>query len=116
VSAPRLERTLGRVLGVGTLVGVGFLVAGVVAMAASNTGPLARPFPEFDLGRLASDLRRLQPAGFLWLGLAVVILTPCARVAASLVGFSLEGDRRMAAVALGILAVILASAVLGSGG
>lgn len=116
MSAPRLERTIGRILGVGTLAGVGLLVAGVVAMAASRIGPMARPFPEFDVGRLVSDLRRLQPAGFLWLGLAVAILTPSARVAAALVGFCLEGDRRMAAVALGILAVIFVSAILGSGG
>ena len=111
-----LERTLGRVLTVGTLVGAALLVAGVVAMGFAGVGPLARPFPGFDLGRLPSDLARLRPAGFLWLGLAVLLLTPCARVAASLVGFGLEGDRRMAAVAAAILAVIAVSAMLGAGG
>jgi uncharacterized membrane protein len=111
-----LERTIGLVLAVGTAVGVALLLAGVVAMGVVGVGPLTRPFPAFDLARLPSDLRRLQPAGLVWLGLLVVILTPSARVVASFFGFLAEGDRHMAAVAAGILTVILLGAMLGAGG
>jgi uncharacterized membrane protein len=112
----RLERTVGQVLGLGTGIGIALLAAGIVAMGAAGTGPLSRPFPAFDPGRLAADLRGLQAAGLLWLGLLVVILTPSARVVASFVGFLAEGDRRMAAIAVAIMAAIVASAVIGAGG
>jgi uncharacterized membrane protein len=45
-----------------------------------------------------------------------VILTPFVRVAASLVGFAASGERRMAVVALIVLAIICLSAILGAGG
>ena len=64
-------------------------------MAAAAPGPLARPFPPFDPGKLVPDVIALRGQGFLWLGLLVVVVTPAARVLASLIGFALERDRRM---------------------
>lgn len=116
VESGRAERAIARVLTVGTLAGVALLVAGVVAMIAWKIDPLDRPWPVLDPGRLASDLRELKPAGPLWLGLAVVILTPAARVLSSVLIYTAEGDRRMAAVAAAILIVIALSAILGAGG
>jgi uncharacterized membrane protein len=54
----------------------------------------------------------LRPAGFIWLGLAVVVATPAARVLAALVGYARQGDRAMAVVAALILAVIALSLML----
>ena len=116
MKASRLERKGGLVLAVGSAVSVGLLTLGIVAMGASQIGPLDRPFPRFDLGRVPADLAAIEPAGFLWLGLLAVILTPSVRVAASLVAFAASGERRMTAVALIVLAIICLSAILGAGG
>ena len=68
----------------------------------------ARPSTGGIVGRPAP---RSDPAGFLWLGLVVVIATPIVRVAVSSVGFAREGQWRMVAVGLGILAIILVGIV-----
>jgi uncharacterized membrane protein len=116
MKAGRLERTVGLVLGVGAIVSVALLAMGIAGMWAAHVGPLDRPFPPFDLGRLPVDLASLKAAGFLWLGLLAVILTPSFRVIASLVGFAAAGERRMVAVAVVVLAAICLSAALGAGG
>lgn len=114
--AAGLERTVGLVLGIGAMVSVGLLGIGVIGMGAAQVGPLDRPFPPFDLGRLPADLAGLKPTGFLWLGLLAVILTPSIRVIASLLGFAAAGERRMVAVAAIVLAAICLSAAFGAGG
>jgi uncharacterized membrane protein len=115
VTTPALQRAVGAVLTIGTGLGVALLALGVVQMAAAGTGPLDRPFPPFDAGKLVPDVIALRGQGFLWLGVLVVVVTPAARVFASLIGFALERDRRMVGVALAILAVIGLSASLGAG-
>ncbi len=108
VTADALERTIARLLRVGTYLAVAVLTLGVVDMVAAGLSPLAGA-PSLDLLRLPADLGGLRPEGFLWLGLLVVIATPSARVAASLVGYLRTGERAMALVALLILAVIVIS-------
>lgn len=115
MTTPAFQRAVGAVLSIGTGLGVALLALGVVQTAAAGIGPLDRPFPPFDPGRLVPDVMALRGQGFLWLGLLVVVVTPAARVLASLIGFALERDRRMVAVALAILAVIGLSASLGAG-
>lgn len=114
MTTPAVRRPVGAVLAIGTGLGVALLALGVVQMVAAGTGPLDRPFPPFEPDRLVPDLLALRGRGFLSLGLLVVILTPASRVLASLIGFALERDRRMVAVALAILAVIGLSALLGA--
>lgn len=116
VSRPKIETTIGRLLGVATFVSIALLAIGAAGMAVSGVGPLDRPFPRFDLARLPGDMARLKLAGLLWLGLLAVILTPTLRVVASLIGFMSSGERRMAGVAVVVLAVIGLSAALGAGG
>jgi uncharacterized membrane protein len=84
-------------------------------MIATGTSPLD-PAPPLDAGRLIGDIVALRPAGFLWLGLLVVIATPSARVAASLVGYLRERNRAMVVVATLILCVIALSVVLAEAG
>jgi uncharacterized membrane protein len=48
----------------------------------------------------------------IWLGLALVIATPSARVAAALLGYARRGERGMSVVAVLILVVIAASVVI----
>jgi len=102
---PPLEAQIGRVLTIGTYVSVGLIAVGVALMAVTGRSPL-EVAPALDLGRVAGDLLAMQPSGFLWLGLVLVLATPSARVVASLVGYARAGERGMALVSVLILLVI----------
>ena len=108
-----LERTIARLLTGGTYLSMACLVAGVVLMLANGIGPLAGG-AAFAPERLVPDLMAGRPTGLLWLGLLVMVLTPAARVTASLIGYVRRGERSMAIVAGLILAVIATSVVLAS--
>jgi uncharacterized membrane protein len=109
-----LDRSIARLLTVGTYGSVTLLGVGVVLMLAAGIAPLAGG-PRFELDLLVDDLVHLRPAGFLWLGIVAVIATPSARVVASLIAFARNGERRMAIVAALILAIIVLSVALGLG-
>jgi uncharacterized membrane protein len=109
-----LDRSIARLLTVGTYGSVALLGVGVVLMLAAGIAPLAGG-PRFELDLLVDDLVHLRPAGFLWLGIVAVIATPSARVVASLIAFARNGERRMAIVAALILAIIVLSVALGLG-
>jgi uncharacterized membrane protein len=102
------ERRLGRLLIGVTYFAVGLLSIGVVLLLVAGISPLAGG-PPFDPAQVVPDLLALEPAGFLWLGILVVIATPLSRVVGAAVGFIRRGERLMAVVALAILAVIAIS-------
>jgi uncharacterized membrane protein len=109
-----IERSVARLLMLGTYASIALLALGVAAMLIAGRSPLDSG-PPFDPGRLIAGLVALTPEAFLWLGIVVVVATPSARVAASLVGYVREHDGRMALVSLAILGVIaLSVAVAGS--
>jgi len=108
-----LERSIARLLTLGTYASVACLAAGVALMLAAGIAPLAGG-PAFEPGRLLDDLANLRATGFLWLGLVAAVATPSARVVASLVGYVRRGERSMAIVATLILAVIVLSVIVGS--
>jgi uncharacterized membrane protein len=108
-----LEHTIARLLTIGTYLSITLLVIGLGLKLATGVGSSVGP--AFDLTRLVPDLLGLKPVGFLWLGLIVVVVTPAARVAASLVGYLRRGEPRMAIVAVLILLVIAASVALAVG-
>jgi uncharacterized membrane protein len=93
---------------------VALLAVGVALLLAAGIGPLSGG-PVFDLGALVGDVAALRPAGFIWLGLLVVVATPSARVAASLVGYARRGERTMTIVSVLILVVIAVSVGLAKG-
>jgi uncharacterized membrane protein len=99
------ERRIGRLLIAMTLVAVGLLTIGVVLMIANGIEPESGG-PVLDLATLAAQVMRLDPAGFLWLGLLVVIAAPILRVIAAAVAYADEGDRLMVGISIGILLVI----------
>ena len=96
---------LGRLLTAVTYGAVGLLTIGVVLMLLAGISPLAVG-PPFDLAQLVPDLRALEPAGFLWLGLLAVIATPLSRVLGAAIGFVKRGEPLMAAISVAILVVI----------
>lgn len=112
--AAALERSLARLLTIGTYGAVALLSIGLVLLLAAGLDPLSGG-PPFDAGRLVGDLAASRPAGFLWLGLVVVVATPAVRVAASLIGYLHRGERAMAVVAGLILIVIATSVALAKG-
>ena len=104
-AGPAFERRLGRLLTAVTYVAVGLLTIGVVLMLLAGISPLAvraalRPRAAIP------DLRALEPAGFLWLGLLAVIATPLSRVVGAAIGFVKRGEPLMAAISVAILVVI----------
>ncbi|MEP6640101.1 MAG: DUF1634 domain-containing protein [Chloroflexota bacterium] len=101
----RTEGRIGRLLVGVTYVSVGLLVIGVVLMVALGIAPLAGG-PPLDLATLGGQLVGPEPAGYLWLGLLAVIAGPIGRVIVAGLAFARDGDRLMAGLALGILAVI----------
>ena len=112
-STADLDRSIGRLLTIGTYGAISLLAIGTVLMVAGRIQPLAGG-PPLEPGLIVDDILHLRPAGFLWLGLLVTLATPIARVAVSLVGFARLGERTMATVAALILLVIALSVVLGS--
>jgi uncharacterized membrane protein len=109
--AADLERSIARLLTLGTYASIGLLVVGFVLMLADGIGPLSGG-PAFDPSALVPDLVALRPAGFLWLGVIAAVATPAGRVFASLVGYVRRGERVMALVAVLILVVIALSLAL----
>jgi uncharacterized membrane protein len=107
-----LEPALARVLQTGTYLSVGLVAAGSILLIVGGTSPLAGG-PPLSLPSLVSDILALRPAGFLWLGILGILVTPGLRVAAALVGFWRRGERAMAGVAALILIVVAAGVVAG---
>ncbi len=101
-----LDRFVARLLTAGTYLSVAILAIGIVLMLGNGISPVDTGAAPFRAEEIPRAVARLEPDGFLWLGLVAVLATPATRVLASLVGYVREGDRRMAIIAVGILAVI----------
>ena len=109
------ERRIGRLLIAITYLSVVLLAIGVVLLLGGGTSPMAGG-PALDATAIGAQLVRLAPAGFLWLGLLVVIAAPVARVILAGFVFLRDGDRVMAGVALAILAVLAVGIVVAGTG
>jgi uncharacterized membrane protein len=110
--ADAVEMAIARLLLAGTLAGMALLAAGIALMAANGIEPDAAAFPPFDPATILADLVALQPEGFLWAGIVVIVATPIARVLGELVAFARRRDRLMTGVAAAILAVVALSVVV----
>jgi uncharacterized membrane protein len=108
-----LEATIGRLLTLGTYLAVALVAIGVVLMAIAGVSPL-HAAPALSLRSIGDDIAALRPAGFLWLGLIVVLATPSARVLASLIGYARSGERGMAAISALILLVVALGVLAGT--
>ncbi|MGA3057956.1 MAG: DUF1634 domain-containing protein [Candidatus Limnocylindrales bacterium] len=114
----RFRTMVGLVLAAGVgvsaaLIGAGFIAALAVGWQSSLIGPAtATSTATTDFGGLAARLLTLEPLAIAQLGLLTLLATPVVRVAASVVAFTLEGDRLYAAITAMVLAILLASAFL----
>ncbi|HEY3524181.1 MAG TPA: DUF1634 domain-containing protein [Candidatus Limnocylindrales bacterium] len=105
------EVTIGRVVTVGTAIGVTLITVGVALMVVGGVSPL-EPSPAFSLRAIGAEVVAGRPRGFLWLGLIAAIATPPARVVGSLIGYLRQGERPMVLVSVAILAVIAGGVAL----
>ena len=108
----RVEAAIARTLQAGAVIAVVLLVIGVALMLAGGISPDSATFPVFDPAQLVGDVVALRAEGFLWAGIVIVILTPIVRLVGETVGFAIGGERGLAAVALGVLAVVAASVAI----
>ena len=92
-----------------TLIAVGLVGSFFVGWEGSlaGAGPVDRATTDF--GLLPRGLATLRPAALVQVGLLVLLLTPVARVAASVLAFLLERDWTYVAITAIVLGVLLAS-------
>jgi uncharacterized membrane protein len=116
MSPERFRTVVSTVLIVGVsisaaLIAAGFLGSIAVGWGGSLVGAPAEavPRPAADFSGLPSGLSAVRPEALAQLGLVVLVATPVVRVAASLVGFALEGDRLYVGLTAIVLAILLAS-------
>ena len=111
-TAYAMEAAVARLLVVGTWLAMGLVLVGVVLMFASGIDPLAHgAIPPFRPAAIPGELLALDPAGFLWTGVCLIVALPIGRVVVSGLGFLAARDLRMAAISLAVLAVVLVSVV-----
>ena len=108
-AAEALEAAIGRLLVVGTWTAMGLVLVGVVLMFAAGIDPMAGGIPPFHLAEIPAELVALQPEGFLWAGIVLVILLPIGRVVVAGLAFVAERDWRLALVSFLVLLVVLVS-------
>jgi uncharacterized membrane protein len=115
----RFRKVVSLVLTVGVaisaaLICAGFLGALAVGWQSSLTGAVVPGggLAATDYGALPERLGVLEPLAVAQLGLLTLLATPVARVAASVVGFALEGDRLYTAITGAVLAILLVSILL----
>ncbi len=105
-----LERTIHWTLIAGVIVSVALMAGGLLLGAMRGVG---LPRGAVPLGSLPAELLSGSPAAYLSLGLVVLIATPFARVAGTLVVFARQRDVRFVLVTAVVLAVMCASVLLG---
>jgi uncharacterized membrane protein len=117
-SDQQVEVTIARVLRGGLIVAAAVVVVGAVVYLVHHGGdaPSYRLFrgEPADLRSIHGILRdslALRGTGLIQLGLVLLLATPVARVAFSVVAFALQRDRFYVGVTLVVLAVLLYSIV-----
>lgn len=106
-----VNRTVSRVLLAGLALAFAFMALGTV-LAALHPGPLsphATPVPA-----LGAALGRGDPAGFLSLGLLILLATPALRVLVVFIEYLRRREWLFALISLVVLAVLGVSVVLGT--
>lgn len=117
MSPERLRLVVSWVLTIGVSISGGLIAAGfagslLVGWRGSLVGKPHLDAPITDFGGLVNGLAAMRPQAIAQLGLLVLVATPIVRVLASLVGFALERDRLYVAITMGVLVILLSSALL----
>lgn len=112
-----MERALSRLLTIGTTASAVVLLGGMAMHLASPRVVEARSYGEFvptDLNSLATLWPRLmqgEAAAVMQMGVVLLVLTPVARVAATLATFATRRDWLYVAISAAVLGVLVAGLV-----
>lgn len=111
----RMEQTVGRLLQAGVLVAALVIALGGVALLLAEGDARAdfgtfRPAPanERGIGAIVRGALAREPRAVVQLGLVLLVATPVARVALTLVAFARQRDRLYVAMTALVLALLLA--------
>lgn len=107
-----LNRLLYHVLRGGVLLAVVFIATG---FALGTLDPAGLPSAPLNLSDLGQELATLSPAGFLGLGVLLMILTPVSRVFLSVLAYVDERDRLYVLITVVVFANLLVGMLLGLG-
>lgn len=108
-----LRENFGSVLRGGVVVSAALLVVGLALLAHAGSAGPAGSVGAVHLNSLAADLATGQGWAFLWLGVVVLAITPVIRVLLALGTFAAARDHEYIAITGFVLAVLIASLVLG---
>lgn len=114
MSPDRFRLVVSGVLIVGVTASAVLLAAGLLgSLFAGWEGSLTGAAPgtdaTTDFGALVAGLLALRPIALAQAGLVVLLATPVVRVGASVVAFTLEGDRLYAGFTIAVLVILLGS-------
>jgi uncharacterized membrane protein len=104
-----MNRLIFYVLRGGVVLAIAIVLVGLMLLA---TG---RPMPSGGLHplQIPEELTAGNPAGFLGLGVLLLILTPVARVFLSILYFARERDRTYVAITLAVFLILIAGVAIG---
>lgn len=107
----RLNDWLARLMILGVWLAAGLCTLGLaLSLARGESPPPLKPFSGVDglttPAQILASAARVEPRGLMALGLLVLIATPVARVAFSLVTFAVERDKVYIAVTAIVLALL----------
>lgn len=114
------ELVISYVLRGGVLISAAIIVVGVIAfyreyLTTPGRAPSITAFPH-TLPAVATGLAHGDPLAIIVLGLLVLLITPVARVAVSIIAFAVERDWRYVVITSLVLLILLISFGLGRGG
>ncbi len=110
--------SIGWILQIGVSLSAVIILLGIVLLPTWPGGlspERVLAFPQ-TLGQVAAGLLVLRPQAIITLGLLLLIATPIVRVAASIVAFAFERDRRYVIITSIVLIILLLSLFLGGTG
>jgi uncharacterized membrane protein len=113
-----MAAVIGWILQGGVILSSAIILLGVIMIPLRGgglSGQIIQVFPH-TLDQVWAGLLVFQPQAIIALGLVLLIATPVIRVAASVIAFALEHDRRYVIITFAVLVILIASFVLGKGG
>jgi uncharacterized membrane protein len=114
--AARLEVFIGRLMVWGVYAAMALISIGIILAGLAGIDPLARGLaPALDPVGIVTSMLALQPEGFLWAGIVLILAIPIGRVVVAGVGFLATGERRFALISLLVLLVVVISIVTAFG-
>lgn len=113
-----MSSVIGWILQGGVLISSAVIIIGLILLPFHPGGLSTQRIETFPhtFGQLWPELAVFHPQAIIVLGLLLLIATPVIRVAASVVAFGLEHDRRFVIITLIVLGILIASFFLGKGG